>query len=63
MMTDITPTQREVARTNMGLLARIVRAADIAIRKPGPSSACCSTFIVIMFLAFGPLKGTLENKS
>jgi RND superfamily putative drug exporter len=59
-MTDNTPAEWESRSAHTGLLARIAR-----IQASHPKRTVFGgllTFIVISFLAFGPLKGTLENK-
>src|ERR1700704_6559888 len=58
-MTDITPAEWE-SRRHTGLLARIARTQ--ASHPKRTVFGGLLTFIVISFLAFGPLKGTLENK-
>ncbi|MDX6539896.1 MAG: putative drug exporter of the superfamily, partial [Gaiellales bacterium] len=58
-MTDITPAESE-SRRHTGLLARIA-----TIQASHPKRTVFGgllAFIVISFLAFGPLKGTLQNK-
>ncbi|MDX6617786.1 MAG: putative drug exporter of the superfamily, partial [Gaiellales bacterium] len=58
-MTDITPAELE-SRRHTGLLARIA-----TIQASHPKRTVFGgllAFIVISFLAFGPLKGTLQNK-
>jgi RND superfamily putative drug exporter len=58
-MTDITPAEWE-SRRHIGLLAKIARTQASHPRRTVFGGLL--TFIVISFLAFGPLKGTLENK-
>ena len=58
-MTDTTPAEWE-SRRHTGLLARIARTQ--ASHPKRTVFGGLLTFIVISFLAFGPLKGTLENK-
>ena len=58
-MTDITPTEWE-SRHYTGLLARIARAQTSHPKRTVIGGLL--TFIVITFVAFGPLRGTLENK-
>jgi RND superfamily putative drug exporter len=58
-MTDITPTDWE-SRQPTGLLARIARTQTSHPKRTVFGGLFL--FIVICFLAFGPLKGTLENK-
>ncbi len=58
-MTDITPAEWE-SRTHTGLLARIARSQASHPKRTVIGGLL--TFVVILFLAFGPLKGTLENK-
>src|SRR6476469_9582537 len=58
-MTDITPADWE-ARHHTGLLSRI--ATSQASHPKRTVFGGLFVFIVICFLAFGPLKGTLENK-
>src|SRR3954452_7979642 len=58
-MPDITPADWE-ARHHTGLLSRI--ATSQASHPKRTVIGGLLTFIVISFLAFGPLKGTLENK-
>ena len=58
-MTDITPAEWE-SRTHTGLLARIARSQASHPKRTVIGGLL--TFIVVSFLAFGPLKGTLENK-
>jgi putative drug exporter of the RND superfamily len=58
-MTDITPAEWE-SRTHRGLLAEIARR-----QSSHPKTSVFGglfVFLVICVLAFGPLKGTLENK-
>src|SRR6476660_3766776 len=59
-MTDITPAEWESRGAHTGLLARIARTQ--ASHPKRTVFGGLLTFIVICFLAFGPLKGTLENK-
>ena len=59
-MTDITPAEWESRGAHTGLLARIARTQ--ASHPKRTVFGGLLTFIVISFLAFGPLKGTLENK-
>ena len=59
-MTDITPAEWESRGAHTGLLARIGRTQ--ASHPKRTVFGGLLTFIVISFLAFGPLKGTLENK-
>ena len=59
-MTDTTPTDWESRQPARGC-SRASRARRRLIRS-GPSSAVSSSSSCICFLAFGPLKGTLENK-
>jgi RND superfamily putative drug exporter len=58
-MTDITPAAWE-SRRHTGLLARIARTQATHPKRTVIGGLL--TFVVISFLAFGPLKGTLENK-
>jgi len=58
-MTDTTPTDWE-SRQPTGLLARIARTQ--ASHPKRTVFGGLFLFILICFLAFGPLKGTLENK-
>ncbi len=58
-MTDITPAEWE-SRHHTGLLSRI--ATSQASHPKRTVFGGLFVFIVICFLAFGPVKGTLENK-
>ncbi|HET6173792.1 MAG TPA: MMPL family transporter, partial [Gaiellales bacterium] len=59
-MNDNTPTERESRGAYTGLLARIARTQTSHPKRTVFGGLL--VFIVISFLAFGPLKGTLENK-